>query len=171
MPKKQGRKASSSGRKGEDIFYAAVYPYVTNIVGPKEESALPYAVYQPLTNHPYRDEPRSGKGDYMLYLPGCTVLVQIKRQSVGGTVDEKLGFTFDIASSTLQETPFDIYLLVLLGDHWPKQPGILDYCKSKANLFDLMCGQFGLSAKSNVIVGEKELATYLKDLFAGGVSC
>ncbi len=173
---KRGRNAVKSGKLGEDIMEASIMPYMP-VMGHKEYIKLeqpriqPVAVRHHPSAHPFRPNPgeksRTGENDFML-IANKTTFVQVKNQNGSGTTDEKLAFAFDIAHYTLTKTPYDRFMLVLLGTWWVDRPNIPEFCRRKALEISLLTEAGGRRVEADVIVGPIELAKKLAELHERG---
>ncbi len=84
---------------------------------------------------------RNAKIDFLVKYPK-TIAIECKRQSVSGSVDEKIPFVIE----NLFKLNADLSLLVLDGDWYRKQRGLVIYSKNKAA---------GLSNKIKVVFIEE----------------
>jgi hypothetical protein len=167
MPKKRGQNAAKSGAYGEDVFQglleAANFPVIPWNKYDKETT--PVAVSQYPVPHPFRpDTNRTGRNDFFLFTGAQKVYCQVKNQNGGGTTDEKIAFTFDIARYALSDRPFDLYLLILLGMWWPQKPGIIKYAKRKCREFEMLADGIRLPVKAQVLVGPKEAGVWVREM-------
>ncbi len=167
---KRGRRAAKSGIQGEDVLHGAVIPYMP-VINWKDFQKLPpdersfVTVRQYPSAHPYRpDRTNGGMNDFMIFGQYKTIFVQVKNQNTSGTTDQKLSFAFDIAHYTLTRTPFDRFILVLLGDWWVKTPSIPKFCRQKAAQLALATEAGGRRVEVDVVVGPIELAALFKKL-------
>ena len=173
---KRGRNAVKSGKSGEDIMEASTMPYMP-VMSYREYIQLehprthPIAVRHHPSAHPFRPHPgekdREGENDFML-IANKNIFVQVKNQNGSGTTDEKLSFAFDIAHYTLTKTPFDRFMLVLLGTWWVDRPNIPEFCRRKALELSLITEAGGRRVEADVIVGPIELAKKLSKLHEEG---
>jgi len=167
MSVKRGRMAARSGLYGEDVAEALISQVlpICSFSDWNETIVFPIAVKQYPTPHPYRPEKkRAGKNDFMLFgFDGFRIFMQVKNQEVGGTTDEKLSFTFDIARFAITDTPYSEYWLVLLGKYWATQPGLLEYCQRKCREFEMLIDGTRRNVSARVIVGPIELAHCLNN--------
>ncbi len=173
---KRGRNAVKSGKSGEDITEGSIMPYMP-VMAYKDFVKLPLCEIRPVavrhhpSAHPFRPNPgekdRNGENDFML-IADKTIFVQVKNQNGSGTTDEKLAFAFDIAHYTLTKTPFDRFMLVLLGDWWVARPNIPAFCRRKAMELSLITEAGGRRVEVDVIVGPIELAKKLAELHQEG---
>lgn len=168
-----GRNAGKSGRQGESFvegcFIAAGLPVLTY----KEYEAKkmfpmgPIAIKQYPVTHPYRPKSkRAGKNDFMTHGLARRWYIQVKNQNASGTTDEKLAFAFDYAAYTVRDDSFDVFLLVLLGDHWT--PGMLDYCRNKCREFEFLNARVGSHTEAAVAASAPEFGMILRDALAEG---
>lgn len=164
--RKRGRRANASGQYGEatvesmcELAGFRVVPYL------QYNGDTPMMVRQYPVPHPFRpDVPRSGKNDFMLFSGVTKAYVQVKNQDRSGTCDEKLAFAFDIARFAVYDTPFDLFALVLLGQWWIQRPLIPEWARKKCAEFEMLCNGTRLATKAKVIVGPKELSSWLMSI-------
>ncbi len=167
MSKTRGQRAAKSGIYGEDVFQGILEAADFLVVPWRsyDKETTPVAVSQYPVPHPFRpDTTRTGKNDFMLFTGQETVYCQIKNQNGSGTTDEKLAFTFDIARYALNDRPFDLYLLILLGTWWPQKPGIIRYAERKCREFEMLADGVRLPVKAKVLVGPKEVGIWIRNL-------
>ncbi len=167
---------TQSGKSGEDITEGSIIPYMPvmtykDFIKRPESDTQHVAVRRHPSAHPFRpgidEKDRNGENDFML-LANKTIFVQVKNQGGSGTTDEKLAFAFDIAHYTLTKTPFDRFMLVLLGDWWVERPNIAKYCRRKALELSLITEAGGRRVEVDVTVGPIELAEKLAELHREG---
>ena len=166
MAKARGRNASNSGRYSEDTVEAMLRLAGFVVVNNKaQRDARPTAVRQYPVPHPFRpDSPRAGKNDFMLFAGGVKVYCQVKNQTSSGTCDEKLSFAFDIARYAVNDEPFDVFALILLGTWWPNNPHIIAWANSKASEFEALARGTRRDVSAVVLVGPGELSEWLTTL-------
>lgn len=173
----RGRKAQASGKMGEDISEGIMMPYV-DIINFKDFQYAnmfpgPYPDMEPIcirqypSKHPFRrkESDRKGTNDFMWFAPELNLSLQIKNQNSDGTTDEKLQCVFDIARRNLLYTPYNRFVLVLLGTYWERRFGPVEYARTKLapRLIDDW-ESFGGVVNVDIAHGPKEFADLLKRL-------
>ena len=167
MPKRRGKNAARSGKSGEDIVETmmslAGFPVVTF---KNYDGSTPMCVKQFPVPHPYRPEhDRAGANDFMLFSGEVAAYCQVKNQNSPGTCDEKLAFAFDIARYAVNDKPFDVFALILLGTWWVDNPSIVDWARNtKCKEFESLSRGTRRDVSSVVIVGHLELRDWLLSL-------
>lgn len=166
MPKARGRNASNSGRYGEDTVEAMLRMAGFAITNNKLlRDRRPTAVRQYPVPHPFRPEsPRAGKNDFMLFAGDVKAYCQVKNQTCSGTCDEKLSFAFDIARYAVNDEPFDVFALILLGTWWQNNRHIVEWARAKASEFESLARGTRRKVSAVVLVGPVELSDWLKTL-------
>lgn len=166
MSKKRGHRAARSGLYAERTFLGMLKLVRYNITTKRNyDGSTPAALYQYPVPHPFRPHTnKTGKNDCMLETGVKRVYCQIKNQDSNGTCDEKLAFSFDLARYALSDEPFDLYVLILLGTWWPRNPGIIEWARRKCSEFEMLAGGRRCPVKAEVLVGPEEVADWLLQL-------
>lgn len=166
MPRKRGRHAAQSGMYGEQTFLSLLEASRYSMYkASKYDGSTPAAIEQYPVPHPFRpDSSRAGRNDVMLETGLQRIYCQVKNQNQGGTCDEKLSFSFDIARYALSDQPFDCYSLVLLGVWWPQMPGIIEWAKRKCSEFEMLAGGMRRTVTARVLVGPRDVASWLAEV-------
>jgi hypothetical protein len=179
---KRGRKAQASGKMGEDISEGLMMPYVDvidyNDFKYKDLFPGPYPFMDPIclrqypSTHPFRrgGSNRKGRNDFMWFAEKEDISLQIKNQDSNGTTDEKLQCVFDIARRNLLFTPYNRFVLVLLGTYWESRTGAVEYARTKLapRMIDDWESFSGV-VKVDIAHGPIEFAALLKKLREEGV--
>jgi hypothetical protein len=164
MTKSRGRQAAKSGLYGEatieSMMMLAGFPVVDY---KKYDGTTPQAVRQYPCPHPYRPEKdvRAGANDFMLFSGEINAYCQVKNQNCSGTCDEKLSFAFDIARYAIHDKPFDVFALMLMGQWWPENPGIIEWAKVKCSEFEMLASGTRRKVTARVLVGPKDVSDWL----------
>lgn len=179
----RGKKAVASGQDGEHTFEGMLLPYIPNILdyndseykklypGPYPDdwpwaAIRQYPIRNPLNNTGLRV---NAKNDFMIF-GGKRIHIQVKNQTNGGSTDEKVVAAFEIARYALHDTPYDRFLLVLLGIHWPmRKPGLIQWAREvAAPKMKIDWRIFGGEVGIDVVVGPGELANKLAEYHKKG---
>ncbi len=178
----RGRRAVKSGQYGENTMEGAIYPYVPNILdfgdfeheglypGPYPDDMDPLAIRQYPVRNPYNQRgKRKSKNDFMIFA-GERIFCQVKNQNEGGSVDEKIIAAFAIAQFALTTTPYDRFLLVLLGVHWSTRPELIARARTLiAPKMELDWEVFGGKVAVDIVHGPVELAKKLAEFKERGI--
>jgi len=178
----RGKKAVKSGQYGENTFEGAIIPYVPDIVwfndfrykdlypGPYPDD-LRLAVRQYHTKSPFNGGGKrsQAKNDFMIF-GGETIFCQVKNQNEGGTTDEKIVAAFKMAQYALTTTPYDRFLLVLLGIHWSTKERLIQWAREvAAPKMELGWATFGGKVSVDIAHGPVELAKILAEYKERGI--
>lgn len=178
----RGKKAVISGQYGEDTFEGAIIPYVPSVVWFNEFE------YADLYPGPYPDELRvvvrqyrtkspfnaggtrsQAKNDFMVFSNG-KIFCQVKNQNTGGTTDEKIVAAFRMAQYALTTTPYDRFLLVLLGTHWRTKERLIRWAREDAApKMEMDWAVFGGKVSVDITHGPIELAKKLAEYKEMGI--
>jgi len=178
----RGRRAVESGQYGEDSAEAAFYPHVQNICNFKEFEHRelypgPYPADMPpvvIRQYPVRNPfnkcgERNARNDFMIFA-GERIFCQVKNQNKTGTTDEKIIAAFSIAQFALTTTPYDRFLLVLLGVHWKRKAELIARARTLiAPQMELNWQVFGGKVAVDIVHGPLELATKLAEYKEEGI--
>lgn len=175
----RGKKAVASGQYGEDSFEGALLPYVPSInfkefehrglyPGPYPDDMPWLAIrHYPVKNPFNQCGERNAENDSMIF-GGERIFTQVKNQTSRGSVDEKVVAAFKIAQYTLTTTPFDRFLLVLLGIHWARKAELIKWAREvAAPKFVLDWKAFGGTVAVDIVHGPMELAKNLQSIMKG----